>query len=51
MDDIQFLLPVSVDSVMEFTATVVYSQDLFVVVQVIMLLNQNEYSNKDVHIL
>ena len=34
MDDIQFLLPVSVDSVMEFTATVVYSQDLFIVVQV-----------------
>ena len=34
VDDIQFLLPVSVDSVMEFTATVVYSQDLFIVVQV-----------------
>jgi acyl-CoA hydrolase len=34
VDDIQFVLPVSVDSVMEFTSTVVYSQDLHIVVQV-----------------
>ena len=34
VDDIQFVLPVSVDSVMEFTSTVVYSQDLYIVVQV-----------------
>ena len=34
VDDIQFVQPVSVDSVMEFTSTVVYSQDLYIVVQV-----------------
>ena len=38
VDDIQFVLPVSVDSVMEFTSTVVYSQDLIIVVQVRTLL-------------
>lgn len=34
VDDIQFVKPVTVGSVMEFTSTIVYSQDLFIVVQV-----------------
>jgi acyl-CoA hydrolase len=34
VDDIQFVKPVTIGAVMEFSSTIVYSQDLFIVVQV-----------------